>query len=164
MKSMEPNNRRCKLADEIREAFPASPIPSQIISEELLYDSERQEIVDAFSGRSWHELSTEELRYHDIALSCYTPRGFAYYLPAYLLAIVDDLERADILVDGTLYHLRPRAGFTEKLRARMEALSSQQRQAVAHFAEYLRDLFPEMFHHDEPSEVAEIFNNGPASF
>ena len=160
---MERTARQSQLADEIREAFPTSPIPSEIISKELLYDPERQEIAGAFSGRTWHALSIEELRYHDIALSCFTPQAFAYYLPAYLLAISDDLVKADILVDSTLYYLRPRSGFIEKLRARMEALSSQQRQAVAHFAEYLRDVFPENFHHDEPSEVAEIFKRGPAS-
>jgi hypothetical protein len=157
--NMEPSNPLAELTAEIRAAFPTTPVPNSIVSDELLYDPERKEVVDCFSGRIWADLSVDELRYHDIAMSCFTPAAFAYYLPAYLLAILRDFVEADILVHGTFHYLRPISGFIDMRNERRAALSPRQRKAVVLFAEYMRTAYGAMFNHDEPWDVAEFFRD-----
>jgi hypothetical protein len=40
-----------------------------------------------------------------VGLSFFTAAGFAYYLAAYLIAVLDDAATADVIYDGILLHL-----------------------------------------------------------
>ena len=110
-------------------------------------------VMRSFAGKRWQDLTAEELRTGHAALSMMTPEGLRYYLPAYLILIVNDPEEADVERDKTRWSISPPPfgfGPLEAFETRVNLLSLQERIAVAYFFEYLRrsdefDLFS-----DEP--------------
>jgi len=105
-----------------------------------------------FRGRTWQGHEVASLRYHDVGLSFFTAEAFAYYLAAYMLAVIDDASAADVIVDGIVFHLSPtQLGKTwrDRYLARLACLSAAQRDAaIAYLAWYASG-------HDEmPAEIA----------
>jgi hypothetical protein len=91
-----------ELRDQIERAFESTPAPQgQLV--ETLFDDEG--VSDYFRGRTWRGHAVKDLRYHDVALSFFTPEAFRYFLPAFMLATIDDPETADIIPQGILFHL-----------------------------------------------------------
>jgi hypothetical protein len=76
------------LIDLIRNAFDARPYPGddQLCGSD--YGDEPAEYTLEFSGLDWQTLHPEFLAYHHATLSFLTDEGFAYFLPAFLLADV----------------------------------------------------------------------------
>ncbi len=70
---------------------------------------ESQNILHYLQGRTWDEISVQDLRYAN-ALSWLSEAGFHYYLPAHLRAVIEDPETADTLVDGLKYAFIPPRG------------------------------------------------------
>jgi hypothetical protein len=72
----------------IRTAFSERPCPGddQLCGSD--YGDEPAEYALEFSGLDWRTLHPEFLSYHHAALSFFTDEGFAYFLPAFLIADV----------------------------------------------------------------------------
>jgi internalin A len=86
-----------------------------------------------FRGRTWEGHEIASLRHHEVALSFFTPEAFAYYLAAYMLAVLDDARAADIIYDGILFHLSPKQlgkRWADRYTARLACLSPGQRAAA----------------------------------
>jgi hypothetical protein len=88
-------------ADFVRQVFPLDGVPNRL---ELILTPrvDDLELLDAFAGKRWVEFSTKDLRLHEEALSVFTPRALAYYLPAFLTAVLLDRVEADILEDDLI--------------------------------------------------------------
>jgi hypothetical protein len=82
-----------------------------------------------FRGRTWRGHTPRDLRLHSSALSFFTPAAFRYFLPAFLLAEIDDPETADIIAESIAFH------FTRALGrdARLPLFSTQELAAIAAF-------------------------------
>ena len=111
---------------------------------------ECREITEYFRGKGWRDHRVSDLRYHAAALSLFTPAAYHYYLPAFILADIEDPAAADIISDSILF------GFTPTLtedptyqRARRQRLSPTQRAVVSEYIRYMavRDEL-------EPQEIA----------
>ncbi|MDB4955803.1 MAG: hypothetical protein JWO36_3372 [Myxococcales bacterium] len=92
-----------------------------------------------FRGRTWQAHEVTSLRYHEVGLSFFTAEAFAYYLAAYLLAVIDDESAADVIVDSIRFHLSPtQLGKTwgNTYLARLACLSTAQRAAVIAYLEW----------------------------
>jgi len=76
----------------IRTAFlPASsPADDPIVLALPGDDPECDQILKAFGGRDWKEVSSETVRKFADALPLFTPAAFRYYLPAYMLASLEE--------------------------------------------------------------------------
>jgi len=84
--------------DQIVSVFPVEPVPPANV---LLVDSQSQnpeaiETLQSFSGRRWDRISVDDLRYNYFALSVFSPRAIAYYLPSYLVAQLVDRSSLDV--------------------------------------------------------------------
>lgn len=86
---------------------------------------------DYFTGKSWRGHGVEKLRWYESSLAFFTPAAFRYYLPAFMLAELEDPQVADVIAEGILFHLTDGSRSDELLRE----LSGEEREAVACFFE-----------------------------
>lgn len=63
------------------------------------------EIKNAFFNKKWIELDSKLLKYHNSALSFFTEEAFRYFIPAYMIFLIDDIKSADLLSDNVILHL-----------------------------------------------------------
>jgi len=115
------------LRETIIKAFSATSQPPADRISAPTYDDEGTAAY--FAGKSWQGHSAKELRCYSSSLSFFTAEAFRYYLPAYMLAELDEPEIADVITEGILFH------FTHELPGRELAscLTHEEREAVACF-------------------------------
>jgi hypothetical protein len=104
------------------------------------YDDEG--VAAYFRGRSWQGHDVASLRYHEAGLSFFTAAAFAYYLPAYMIAVIDDAATADVIYDGVLFHLSPtQLGRTwaDRYLARLAQLTPTQRAVIIDYVQWCDD-------------------------
>lgn len=148
--------RREAIRRQIEAAFADAPHPGD---DRIGYDPEDWESAElsrAFKGRHWRELSPAELQYH--GSSFLSSEGFRYYLPAYLLAALEDHGN---LMPHTVYGLTPPEGSSpeeQRLRdwqlERFEGLTPAQKRAVRVFLEYARDEASHYFSQGQEPRLA----------
>jgi hypothetical protein len=89
---------------KINDAFPiANPPANNHIVKGM--SGEAMEIRAMLSGKRWNELKIEVLVRQNSALGFLTDEAFCYYIPAYLLLLLQDLRAADILASSVIRHL-----------------------------------------------------------
>lgn len=88
------------------------------------YDDEG--IVNYFCGTTWRGHDTLSLRAHSSAFTFFTPEAFHYWLPAFLIAAIQDPAEADVIVDYI-----PWSVSDSYASQRWPLFSQAQRQAVA---------------------------------
>lgn len=124
--------------DEIRENFKGVARPNDAD----IFEHDAEDAEADFFGRSWSELSAHSLDYHAHALSRFSPVGFHYFLPAFMIAAVEHPELG--LKDVVLASLCPPKGATSRLPfARHWALLDEnQRQTAIRFLRHFAHLNP----------------------
>lgn len=109
-------------------------------------DPERLEIRNAYAGYAWNDVP-EELLYKECdALHFFTPEGFRYFLPAFLLSMTGRYKADETMNDTVVWSLtyRPEdANFRDEQFERFAGFSPAQGAAILHFLEYMAA------HHDE---------------
>jgi hypothetical protein len=58
-----------------------------------------------FIDKRWNEINTADIIRHNSALGFLTDEAFRYYLPAYMLLLLNKMEEADTLATNVVYHL-----------------------------------------------------------
>ncbi len=96
-----------EVIDEIKRAFASVPYPGD---SRLVYDNsgshlECNEVQAAFKGKEWESLSPEFLFEQRYSLSFFSHEAFNYYLPAFLIFVVNDFYNADDLSDNLVLAL-----------------------------------------------------------
>ena len=115
------------LSAKIRDAFPDIAPPSFPVV--LHKCDECDQVKAAFLGKRWSEISLGTLRDHYCSLPLLSPEAFRYYLPAFLLGAIKDMDHPNsslhtfaiysLLPDGLVR--REKCGFTvEQERAIIE--------------------------------------------
>lgn len=82
------------LQARIRNAFAGVPRPG----DDALFDSDSEGADAIFNGRRWDEIPVSDLHYHMFALLAFTIPAFIYYLPAFLIASLENRHLG--LADG----------------------------------------------------------------
>jgi hypothetical protein len=141
-------------ADEVtrlvQEAFPLQPIPKMTLHQARLADQTmtrkipEHEWNDAGKrdiGRTWQDLTDEEIISCDAALSHFDESSFVYYLPAYLLFAVrnhnaDWPDPGETTVGSVVFSVTHRTPYT---LARFKLFSTEQRAAVIAFLELIAE-------------------------
>lgn len=112
----------------------------------------RLKIRNVFSGRRWWELDADILVANDDAIPFLEPEGLRYYLPAYLIAILN-VDRGLFFSEMVIYNLylpldRPEG---DPVRTKFEQflglLSTEEKRVIKKFLEYLVE--------NDPSDAAE---------
>lgn len=105
------------------------------------YDDE--DIVKYFGGTTWRDHTPARLRAHSSAFTFFTPEAFHYWLPAFMIAAVNDPGEADVVVDYVAWsvsdHYAP---------ARWPLFTQTQRGAVAAYFRFQIEKFPEAAEHE----------------
>lgn len=97
------NNRQI-VSQEIQAAFGQNKYPGDNFLQGSFEGPEPYEEIEPFKGRDdWQNISAELLDAHYVALNFFSAAGLRFFLPAYLIAdLQDELETADPLF--TLVH------------------------------------------------------------
>lgn len=142
-----------ELGDVIRDAFTGGPPPdaSEIVRDPDHLHLENEQIKSAFGGKTWTELPIPVLTYHRQAVFFFTPEGWAYYLPAYMLAIFTHYEKTDTMVDALLSTLIPSRDNDHEAdrRARIARLNDRQRATLRRFVVWIGSEHPEDLEDEE---------------
>jgi hypothetical protein len=164
MSTMNPSRLEA-LKQEIEAAFAGVPYPGD---EHIAYsniDFDGSRVAAAFKGKHWKELTPDELHWNE--MNFLSPAGLHFYLPAYLLASLEDYN-------GTLNEdIRPLSvyGLTlndedtprnrrirESQLKEFAAFSPAQKRAIRAFLEYARDEWTDEFPGgDEPKQALERY-------
>ena len=95
--------RADQLVSTIRAAWADAVPPDAANISMKTYDDEG--VSAYFSGKTWEGHSARQLRILDFAPCIFTADAFAYYLPAYLIADIEEPEVSDDNVQRVLYWL-----------------------------------------------------------
>ena len=117
------------LRAQIIEAFADAPQPVAGNVSVPTYDDE--DTAAYFTGKTWQGHSVQTLRWHETSLCFFTSAAFRYYLPAFMLAHIEDSKTADVIAEGILFNLTKGFRRAELLRE----LSNREKEAVALFFE-----------------------------
>jgi len=132
------------LIEDIRKAFENVPYPGdQRVVEGYLHPDEEHSLA-FFRGMDWRRLCVSDLAEHWLFLGLMTPEAFRFFLPAYLIAMLQghaEMEAAAATVISCLTiaaseHDRGISLHSELLEERMGILTPSQRAAVRAFLEY----------------------------
>lgn len=143
--SLSPDNdRKGNLVQQIIAAFSERRYPGD---GHLVYDTSGQhlecdQIARAFEGKHWNSLSPSFIFSHNSALSFFSPEAFRYYLPAFLLAAITDIDAADIAVDSTISNLTvpDDANLLASFWENISGLTESEKKAIQAFLEFMRDV------------------------
>ena len=128
------------IVEKIKLAWDGVPYPgdSNIFTPHS-YDDE--DITDYFRGTTWEGHSAESLRMHSSAISTFfTPIAFHYWLPAYLVAAIEDPEELDVGLDSLISSLFPErdgSSFQAEQQERFALLTNEQKLAVISTLEFI---------------------------
>jgi hypothetical protein len=134
----------------IQEAFPLQPIPEMTLHQAQLADqsmareipeNEWKDAGKRDAGRTWQDLTDEEIISCDAALSHFDEASFVYHLPAFLLfavrnCSVDWPDPSEPTVGSVVFSVTHRTPHT---LGRFKRLSTEQRAAVVAFLELIAE-------------------------
>ena len=126
------------LETDIQAAWVHVPRPR----DEELFETDSEGALEAMRGLSWSEIDTALVDYHYFALAAFAPQGFAYFLPAFMLAALrnENLGVADYVVDV----LSPPKGNPARpsFARRWQLLTRQQKRVVVDFLRHFEKRNP----------------------
>ena len=117
------------LIREIEGAFADVPYPGDDNISVPTYDDEGT--AEYFAGRTQKGHTAKDLRSHSSALSFFTLDAFHYFLSAYVIAVLRELEEADIIYEALISQFN----YADSDRI-VQCLSASQRQAMIRYFEY----------------------------
>lgn len=129
----------------ITSAFAEAPHPGDaaLVTGDVSYDPEYRAVAHAFSGKHWCELSRDFIREHRDALPLLGPSAFRFFLPAYLLACLEDEPDLDTAPSNVVSSLSPpEPGDAASERAffeRAAAFTVAEARAIAAYLQLARD-------------------------
>lgn len=143
------------LKEHVKAAFSSVPYPGD---ENLIRGSsvEAQEIQEFFRGKRWEEITLEKLRGHPTMVSSDGPafmtvEAFHYYLPAYLMIIIDKKPEADVIPEFIINTLSVTDAPEQRRKwyeARVARFTKAQRRAIKSVLEYVREMYEGLPHAD----------------
>ncbi len=140
-----------KLVETIANAWAKVPYPGD--QNNFTPDSYDDEgITKYFSGTTWKGHAITGLRSRCFAINVYfTPAAYHYWLPAYLIAAVEDPLELSQGVDSLVASVTPGRG--RDLEEKMALLTNEQKLAVTKVFEYLIEVYRAPSYPDDTKEV-----------
>lgn len=125
-----------ELAQQISQAFSDSSYPGDDNISVPTYDDEGT--TEYFKGRKWFGHSVEDLRRHSSSLTFFTNEAFCYFVPAYMLAVIEDAEAADVIIDHLWSDLSPPKNDINRpsFQGKWALFTAAQKFAIVEFMEY----------------------------
>lgn len=147
-----------ELIAEIESAWSGATPPASDNISMPTYDDEGTS--DYFRGKTWRGHTAAQLRSLDFSLTILTPEAFAYFLPAYMIADIQDPEASDINAQYLLFNLSSgQSSDPNRTVTILSLLSSVQRKAVTLYFEHVRARDGECV----PGEYDEVLSLGSSN-
>ena len=130
-------------AAAVRAAFADVPRPATLLHPQCADDTDLE--VLATKGH-WSELTWEEVQGSYAALGFLSPQGFAHFVPAFLLGVLEHPDSGAAVVDSTVWAFLPSLyspDLQAYVRSHWTALDREQRAAVALFLAAMEPHQPE---------------------
>lgn len=89
--------------------------------------------MEYFRGKTWQGHTVKNLRWHAAALNLLTAEALHHFLPAFVLAVLEDPEKADIIYDSLISILTPS---NARYRQNIALLTGEQRKAMTDYFRY----------------------------
>lgn len=128
-----------EIARDVEDAFAIIPYPGDDRLVGSPTYSENEEILEAFRGKHWRDISLDVLFEHRLSLGALSPEAFRFYLPSYLVAALLHSEETDTLRENVFSALAPPAeeGFwMDWLLERINPLDVRQKAVLRRFIEF----------------------------
>jgi len=120
---------------QIEDAWADAPYPGdENIFTPDSYDDE--DIGNYFHGTTWRGHDPVALRAHGSAFTFFTPAAFHYWLPAFMLAAIENPDAADVILDQI-----PRSVSNQYASKRWPLFTEPQRNAVAAYLRFQIEAF-----------------------
>ena len=100
--------------ETIIEAFAKTPYPGDDNIAAPNWDDEGT--TEYFRGKDWRGRSPKDLRQYASSLSFFTPDAFRFFLPAFMLAELDDPETADIIAESIAFDFTQALSREDRIR------------------------------------------------
>lgn len=128
-----------EIAREAEEAFAAIPYPGddRLLRTETYWEND--EILEAFQGKHWKELSPEVLFKQSDNLGALSPEAFRFYLPACMIGALLHHEETDRLLQNVFYDFTPPPSKGEQMDwfcTRIAPLDARQKEVVRRYVEF----------------------------
>ena len=172
--------------EQIREAFGDNEFPGDDYLQGSFEGSEPYEEIEVFKGRdNWQDMDADLLDAHYVVLSFFSEAALRFFLPAYLLAdLNDELETADplftlvhgfsdravsrptgtgdlVLKIGKSAFVNPRrygaATFFDYARWRLSVFAREEARAIVGYLTYRRDSDPDRTDAEEIDGALNLF-------
>ncbi|GHD57041.1 DUF6714 family protein [Jeongeupia chitinilytica] len=131
-----------KLVQRIENAWRGIPRPEKA---HISVQSNDDGVADYFAGTRWQGHSVDQLRRQESALCIFfTPAAYHYWLPAYLIAALDDPVGLDVVTDHLIGSLSPhplKNSLGAKTAARLALLTKEQLAIVICVFEHIESVF-----------------------
>jgi hypothetical protein len=133
------------LRKTIEDAFGSVEVPpaEHVLAERYRESMDPGELLAAFRGKHWRDLSRRDLFIHRESLSALSALGFRAYVAAYLIAALEGDGAAD-LVEYTLFSLRSPSDDERdderdavETRERLAGLDAAQRAAIRSWLQHV---------------------------
>jgi len=128
---------------QIETAFADTPSPGDGF-DDISATKQDEGIVDYFRCTTWRGHRVQDLRHHEAALSFFTEKAFRYWLPAFMLAELENPEAADVIAGGIAFHLTPANNADAKLRQftpdELEAIAAFLEECAKRYADGICDV------------------------
>jgi len=154
------------LVELISKVFPSEPYPDEssiVTNRETVEGTEEYEIAQAFRGKSWKGIDSDTVRYHSVALAFFTPEASRYFLPAYMTLCITNYEEVDHATTALIGALKlpEEDKITGLTRSRFLEITNEftdeQKNAIAHFLEYISEVHGQDFPAHKPSIVLDLY-------
>ena len=138
-----------EVAAQIEAAFADTPSPGTEYDDISATKYDDEGIVDYFRGTTWRRHRVQNLRRHEAAMSFFTDKAFRYWLPAFMLAELENPIEADVIGEGIAFHL------TEGSRAdaRLREFAQDELEAIALFCDECAQRYDAIHYRDAARAV-----------
>ncbi len=124
------------------------PGDDHLLHDECLDDSD---IEDFYGGVGWRDVPSKMIDKNSASLCFFSPEAFQYYLPAYMIWVLQNYTTDSITISTTISSLNAEPGDLRRfVLSKLSLLTKPQRMAIIAFLEFLRDHL-----HDADAEEAE---------
>lgn len=134
------------LVAKIESAFGQEPVPrpDDVLATDYQASIDAEEMLLAFRGKHWTQLSTESLFYHREMIRTLSATGYRAYIAAFMRASLEDGRYAPDLRGYTVSSFQPLEDTPKRhdeSREQLSLLTTAQRSTIAEYLRHLADEY-----------------------
>jgi hypothetical protein len=138
-----------EVAARIEAAFADTPSPGTEFDDISATKYDEEGIVDYFRGTMWRGHRVQDLRRHEAAMSFFTDKAFRYWLPAFMLAELENPMEADVIGEGVAFHLTD----SSAANSRLSQFTQDELEAIALFCDECAQRYDSIDYRDAARAV-----------